>query len=158
MNCKSSHCECTAAARAACDVRLTRAEMKKGLDNYGEPQAMPTRTGYEAACSVPPSQRTRVDWVFIRDNAASIIRCRLSQNAKVDSYAITHRQAVEALEAMPVSVHPIELARLQDRDNTLALIENEVRPALAAHRKGANAAQHLLDWLRRSSILRGVRI
>lgn len=34
MHCKSTHCECTDAARPACDARLTRASIQEKLDDY----------------------------------------------------------------------------------------------------------------------------
>ncbi|QQO90781.1 hypothetical protein [Pseudomonas phage Bertil] len=34
MACKSSHCECNAEARAACDARLSRKSVQQQLDDY----------------------------------------------------------------------------------------------------------------------------
>lgn len=66
--------------------------------------------------------------------------------------------AQERLAQLPVEVCPVELTRLRERDQLLAEIEREVRPALTTHKDPAHAGRFLLDWLQRSNILRGQRI
>lgn len=73
-------------------------------------------------------------------------------------YANARRKVLLAMEEKPLEMTRTEQNRLLERDLLLAQIENEVRPALTAHKDPAHAGRFLLDWLQRSNILRGQRI
>lgn len=112
---------------------------------------------YEQACDTIPSARTRPEWEAIRDTVAEKIRCVLAQGQSVKALEHIHTTAVEALNAMPLSICPMELARLQRRDTQLTLIEYEARHCIRQPDQGVDIAGRFVLWLQQSSILRGQR-
>lgn len=112
---------------------------------------------YEVACATIPSLRTRLEWESIRDTVAGKMRCYLAQGESVRALEHIHTQAVGALSAMPVSICPIELARLQRRDTQLHLIEVEARHCIRQPDPGVDIAGRFVLWLQQSNILRGQR-
>lgn len=112
---------------------------------------------YNLACDNVPSARTRLEWEAIRDTMAEKIRCVLAQGHSVKSLEHIHTRAVEALAAVPVSICPMELARLQQRDTQLTLIEYEARHCVRQLGPGVDIAGRFVLWLQQSSILRGQR-
>lgn len=138
-----------------CDVYLR--EGYRGTVCLKCRSAMPPPTLEKAQATIP-SSRTRADWTVIRDYMARRIQCCLALSMGVGDLPAIYNDAVEALSVQPVTIDPFELARLKTRSALLADIEAEIRPALAPHRDHNFAGQHLLDWFRRSSILRGHRI
>lgn len=73
-------------------------------------------------------------------------------------YDNARRKVLRALAEKPLEMTRTEQNRLLERDQLLAEIEREVRPALTTHKDPAHAGRFLLDWLQRSNILRGQRI
>jgi hypothetical protein len=83
----------------------------------------------------------------------------VQQHKPIDMcYDNARRKILRAMAELPLPMSRIEQNRLLHRDQLLAEIEAEVRPALAVHRDPKHAGKHLLDWFRSSSILRGQRI
>lgn len=115
---------------------------------------------WEGALDAQPSYRTREQWEALRDGYADKIKCRLAQGADVHTLAGLHKQAVEALASLPVTICPHELARLQHRDSELAEIESVVSVCLNPHHNHSGAsttAGRLLHWLKNSNVLMGRR-
>lgn len=111
----------------------------------------------EAALDKPPSIRTRHDWEAVRDHHKGLIDAQTYCAGPIASADLCqYNAAVDALAKLPVSIDPLELKRLQERDLMLRLIENEARTA--CRDRYANVGEVLLKWFRTSSILRGQRL
>lgn len=154
--CKTPTCECR--VMLSSDSWTKHAGICSHCRSEGKKAA--AKAAITEALDTCPTRRTRAQWEAIRDVNVEKIKCFLAQGLSVTGVAAAHNQAIEALAALPVTICPYELARLQRRDTVLAELEAEVAPCLnPTHNfSGAeDAGTRLLYWLKQTTVLMGKR-